>query len=48
MLTKTKKNNRKLKILKIQNSTFVKTIQKKFQEKFENFRMRFVEGAAFL
>ncbi len=39
-------NNRKLKILKIPRS-FVRTIGKKIQEKFERFRLRFVGGVAF-
>ncbi len=38
MLTKTEKilKNRKLEISKIQNSTFVRTTEKKIQKKFEN------------
>ncbi len=32
---------------KIQNSTFVRPIEKKMQEKFENCRLRFVGGVGF-
>ena len=39
--------NHKLKISKIENSTFVMITEMKFQEKFENFRLRFVGGVAF-
>ena len=39
--------NRKLKISKIQNSTFVKTTEKKIQKKFESFQLRFVGGVVF-
>ncbi len=34
--------SRKIKISKIQTSTFVRTTEKKFQENFENIRLRFV------
>ncbi len=47
MLMKAKKNskkNGKLKISKIPNCTFVRTIRKKIQERF---RLRFVRGVAF-
>ncbi len=41
------KNSLKIRNSKIQNSNFVMTVEKKFQEKFEIFRLRFVGGVAF-
>ncbi len=39
--------NRKVKISKIQNSTFVRTNEKKIQEKFEKIQKEFEGGVAF-
>ncbi len=39
--------NRKLKISKIQNNSFVRTTEKKIQEKFGNIQKWFEGGAAF-
>ncbi len=49
MLTKTKKKIVNISIFKIKKKTrsFVAAIEKKIQEKFENFRLRFVAGVAF-
>ncbi len=49
MLTKGTKflKNEKVKISKIQNSTFVRTTEKKFQKKFERIQKRFEGGVAF-
>ncbi len=50
MLTKMKKKivkNRKLKISKIQNSTFVSTTEEKIQEKFEKIQKLFEGGVAY-
>ncbi len=49
MLTKTEEKNekRKLKILKIQSSTFMTADEKKIQEKFVKIQKRFEGGVAF-